>query len=1002
MEVNYHGTDQWVLAKLVAEGDKDGTVNVMYEDNGEIEYCVPYRRIRPVMVAKSNTSYQASAKSSSHHHHQQQKPQHQQQQHHNTRQHHHSQHKDNDQKDNIIVEVNYGGSGEWLRAKLLGEGIDGTVDVRYEHNDEVEYDIPLHHFRPLKKQHHPVKVFKSKSSGSNSNLNKNKKTHTHSSTRSNRVIHKAITIEVNYDGQDRWVRAKLLGEGPNGTVDVMYEDNDEIEYGVLMQNIRSVKVMKKNKANKYNNSSSSSKEAKTKLSTRRGYNQAITIEVNYDGQDRWVRAKLIGEGPNGTVDVMYEDNDEIEYGVAIKYIRPVKNKVESRNNVDRKTNNNIIIEVNYEGSGRWRRAELLGEGKAGRVDVRYEDNDEIGYGVAIKYIRPVKNKVESRNNVDRKTNNNIIIEVNYRGSGRWRRAELLGEGRAGTVDVRYEDNDEIDKGIPLHYIRPIKTIKPYPPSSSLKRNIRMANRCYTPHDLEKAITIEVKYDGQDDRWVRAKLLGEGPNETVDVMYEDSRDIDYNIPIKFIRPVKSSAASKKTFKKSTKNITSDELMKKDIFIEVNIDDNGKWKIAKLLSEGKNDTVNVMYDDDKEEYSVPIKNIRPLLVQNKKITKNENKIKFTIGTKVLCNFETTGRFYPGVIKSINSDGSYEIDYDDGDYETNVTINNIKLLIDNEDDDNDNADDVDTDDDSKTYNSIKDDDQDNDNDDQDHVANQDVINVQEILKRNKAEVVDNDDDNNNFDNDINGVDKDSEVNINFNDLDDPINNDDRNKAYKRLSQQFTKIEIDDNCLNSIHKNDEGNNKNSETVGDNDDNYDGVDEDDDEGNAERRSQAYNRLSKEYGTTDDDNNDNDKNIDDNVCDNDDDDKERIAIQSNNGDDKNNYYDDNHNDDDDFVSSQMQSINKKREVYKRLSKEFSRIKIDGDDEEEENNNGDEDTTNSLIIANLHLKYGGDHYHNDGDDNTALLSLLNDDDDDDVNYIVDREDTVIDGDDTICS
>ena len=582
----------------------------------------------------------------------------------------------------------------------------------------------------------------------------------------------------------------------------------------------------------------------------------------------------------------------------------------------------------------------------------------------------MKSKVDSRNNFERKTNNNIIIEVNYEGSGRWRRAELLGEGRAGTVDVRYEDNDEIDKGIPLHYIRSIKTIKPYPPSSSLKRNIRKANRCYTPHDLEKAITIEVNYDGQDDRWVRAKLLGEGPNETVDVMYEDSRDIDYNIPIKFIRPVKSSAASKKTFKKSTKNITSNELIKKDIFIEVNIDDNGIWKIAKLLSEGKNDTVNVMYDDDEEEYSVPIKNIRPLLVQNKRITKNENKKKITIGTKVLCNFETTGRFYPGVIKSINSDGSYEIDYDDGDYETNVTINNIKLLIDNVDDDNDNADDVDTDVDSKTYNSIKDDDQDNDNDDQDHVANQDVITIQEILNRNNADVVDNDDENNNFDNDINGVDKDSEVNINFNDLDDPINNDDRNKAYKRLSQQFAKSEID-----------------------------GVDEDDDEVNAERRSQAYNRLSKEYGTTDDDdNNDNDKNIDNNVGDNDDDDQERIAIQSNNDDDKNNYDDDNHNDDD-FVSSQMQSINKKREVYKRLSKEFSRIKIDGD-EEEDNNNGDEDTTNSLIIANLHLKYGGDHYHND-DDNTALLSLLNDDDDD-VNYIVDREDTVIDGDDTICS
>jgi len=50
-------------------------------------------------------------------------------------------------------------------------------------------------------------------------------------------------------------------------------------------------------------------------------------------------------------------------------------------------------------------------------------------------------------------------------------------------------------------------------------------------------------------------------------------------------------------------------------------------------------------------------------------------FEVGNRVLADFQQEGKLYPGVISAINSDGTYNIDYDDGDKEADVKTESIQ---------------------------------------------------------------------------------------------------------------------------------------------------------------------------------------------------------------------------------------------------------------------------------------------------------------------------------------
>src|SRR5689334_55993 len=51
-------------------------------------------------------------------------------------------------------------------------------------------------------------------------------------------------------------------------------------------------------------------------------------------------------------------------------------------------------------------------------------------------------------------------------------------------------------------------------------------------------------------------------------------------------------------------------------------------------------------------------------------------FSVGSQILANFHGEGQLFPGVIAAANANGTFEIDYDDGDQEHGVQPGMLQL--------------------------------------------------------------------------------------------------------------------------------------------------------------------------------------------------------------------------------------------------------------------------------------------------------------------------------------
>jgi hypothetical protein len=102
---------------------------------------------------------------------------------------------------------------------------------------------------------------------------------------------------------------------------------------------------------------------------------------------------------------------------------------------------------------------------------------------------------------------------------------------------------------------------------------------------------------------------------------------------------------------------------------------------------NGTYDIDYDDGEKETSVAAELIRSLSKAGIKEdgdaphktagSRQESPPIFRVGTPVEALYKGKDKYYKGKIARIHADGTYDIDYDDGDKETKIPGRNIRPL-------------------------------------------------------------------------------------------------------------------------------------------------------------------------------------------------------------------------------------------------------------------------------------------------------------------------------------
>ncbi|KAK7234390.1 hypothetical protein SO694_0020108 [Aureococcus anophagefferens] len=375
-------------------------------------------------------------------------------------------------------------------------------------------------------------------------------------------------VEARYKGKGKYYPGTVSAYDGDGTYAVDYDDGEK-ESKVAEALIRGV-------------------EAKPEKSGGSGgaFPEGAAVEARYRGKGKFYPGKIAKDNGDGTYDVDYDDGEK-ESKVAEALIRGVESKPEKSG-----------------GSGG-----AFPEGAAGdgTYDIDYDDGEQ-EKGVAEALIRGVESKTEKPS-----------------AGGKYYPGKIAKDNADGTYDVDYDDGERrAEKGVAEALIRGVET-KPEKPSAGGSGGA-----------FPEGGAIEARYRGKG-KYYPGKIARDNGDGTYDIDYDDGEQ-EKGVTEELIRGVES-----KPEKASAGGSGRGDTAGRANFI---------GKIAKDNGDG---TYNIDYDDGENEKRVAEALIRGVESKPEKSGSGGGVPR------------GKGKYYPGKIAKDNGDGTYDIDYDDGEKES-----------------------------------------------------------------------------------------------------------------------------------------------------------------------------------------------------------------------------------------------------------------------------------------------------------------------------------------------
>ncbi|OQR88598.1 hypothetical protein ACHHYP_06727, partial [Achlya hypogyna] len=356
------------------------------------------------------------------------------------------------------------------------------------------------------------------------------------------------------------------------------------------------------------------------------------VEARYKGKSTYYPGKITKVHSDGSCDIDYDDGEK-EKRVEKDFIRLVPgatDDAEVRLRVGSK------VEAKYKGKSKLYPGTIAKVHSNGTYDIDYDDGEK-ETNVAKELIRgsegsppKVRLKIGAK------------VEAKYKGKTFYP-GKIAKVHSDGTCDVDYDDG-EVELRVKSDWVRAIAS---------------------ADSDIEVGTKVEAKYRGKT--FYPGKIAKIHSDGTCDVDYDDGEK-EKKIKRELIRVLDAKKTST-----DTKPGTADPDCDLDVGTKVEAKYKGRTfypgKIAKVHSNG---TYDIDYDDGEKE-----KKVHKDLVRVVKMGSPKKNTALKVGTKVEARYKGKSKYYPGKIAKAHSDGSYDIDYDDGEKEKRIEMDLIRVL-------------------------------------------------------------------------------------------------------------------------------------------------------------------------------------------------------------------------------------------------------------------------------------------------------------------------------------
>eukprot|EP00940_MAST-03C_sp_MAST-3C-sp2_P002666 g2666.t1 len=427
------------------------------------------------------------------------------------------------------------------------------------------------------------------------------------------AFQKGAAVEARYQGRQEWSKARIQTVNEDGTFDLKFEDGSE-EFGVVSDLIRKRLV------------------------------KGAAVMAQYGGKKRWFPGKIVRARENGTFDVLYADGER-ETHVDPEFIRPRVFAYRDR------------VEARYRGRKRWKRGFITLVRGDGSYDIEYDDGTTEEC-VEVELVRYVRFYFGER------------VLARFDGRKRWLPGKIDRVHNDGTLNIRY-DNGETENRIEAGMVRRMRcrftrgTIVEARSEGGLKWSRGVVERVngdetydvkydidgnletHIDRDYVRMIFmrgdhVEARFEGRK-RWFRGVVTRSNGDGTYDLRYDDG-DAETGVEAELMRFVVFEVGDE---------------------VEIRVESGKKWVRGSIVRIHEDDaSYDVEFDSGDLERRVEGRRLRPF----RKST-SDSALTFERGMAVEARYDGRRKWFAGIVRHVNDDGTLDINYDDGDKERGI---------------------------------------------------------------------------------------------------------------------------------------------------------------------------------------------------------------------------------------------------------------------------------------------------------------------------------------------
>ena len=279
------------------------------------------------------------------------------------------------------------------------------------------------------------------------------------------------------------------------------------------------------------------------------------------------------------------------------------------------------------------------------------------------------------------------MEARYRGGAKFYPGVIARSNRDGSCDIDYDDGEK-EKDVKRSLIEKLGGGSG---GAKMKRSPRGGGGgggedSSDAGGFSRGDKVEARYRG-GAKFYPGKIVRDNRDGTFDIDYDDGEK-EKDVKERLIKKLKGGGGGMKHSPRGgadsetgTDGTDGGSLSRGDK-VEARYRGGAKFYPGKIVRDNRDGTFDIDYDDGEKEKDVKERLIKKLK-DTKKKSNNASDTEadddsLSRGDKVEARYRGGGKFYPGKIVRDNRDGTFDIDYDDGEKEKDVKkrlINKIK---------------------------------------------------------------------------------------------------------------------------------------------------------------------------------------------------------------------------------------------------------------------------------------------------------------------------------------